>query len=53
MLCQLLGFDKVMENTLDAVCGVDYLLESEAALALMMSGLSRTAADLFYWARCV
>lgn len=50
MLCQLLGFDKVMENTLDAVCGVDYLLESEAALALMMSGLSRTAADLFYWA---
>lgn len=49
-VCDLLGFDSVLEHTLDAISSPDYLLETEAAAAIMMSGLSKLAQDLFFWA---
>lgn len=49
-LCELLGFDSVIVNSLDAVSGVDYLLEAESALAILMSHISRIAQDFIMWA---
>lgn len=49
-ICELLGFDTVLEHTLDAISSPDYLLETEAAAAIMMSSLSKLAQDLFFWA---
>jgi argininosuccinate lyase len=45
----LLGFDGVVENSLDAVSSRDYALETVAALAILMAGLSRIAEDLILW----
>ncbi len=45
-----LGFDSVIENTMDAITSPDYLLEVESAYANMMSSLSRIAQDMFFWA---
>lgn len=50
MMRDLLGFDSIMENTLDAVAAVDFILEAEAAIAIMMASISKVAADLFFWA---
>lgn len=48
-LATALGFDGVIENSLDAVAGVDYLLETETALAIIMSNVSRIAQDFINW----
>jgi argininosuccinate lyase len=45
----LLGFDGVVENSLDAVSSRDFALETVAALAILMAGLSRMAEDLILW----
>ena len=47
---ELLGFEKVMSNSLDAVGARDFILEAESALAIMMTNVSRVAQDLYVWA---
>ena len=47
---ELLGFDGVVENTMEALSDADYMLEIEAAVAILMSTLSRAAQDLYFWA---
>ncbi|MCW3996925.1 MAG: argininosuccinate lyase [Candidatus Bathyarchaeota archaeon] len=46
---QLLGFDAVLENSIDAVGSRDFILETQAALALLAVNLSRLAEDLIIW----
>lgn len=48
-LADLLGFDSVIDNSLDAVSGTDYLLELEMALTLMMTKISQIAQDFIFW----
>ena len=45
----LLGFDGLIENTLDAVATADYLLEALTAAAITACTLGRLAEDLFRW----
>lgn len=45
----LLGFDKVLENTVDAVSNRDFMLETGAYLAICMTSLSRIAEDYILW----
>lgn len=45
----LLGFGDVLENSLDAVGSRDFILETQAALALLAVNLSRFAEDLIVW----
>ena len=46
----LLGFDDVVTNSYDAIGGVDYALESLAALTTCVLGLSRLVHELLLWA---
>jgi argininosuccinate lyase len=46
---KLLGFDSVLENSLDAVGSRDFILETQAALTLLAVNLSRFAEDLIIW----
>ncbi len=46
---ELLGFDSVLENSLDAVGSRDFILETQAALTLLAVNLSRLAEDLIIW----
>jgi argininosuccinate lyase len=45
----LLGFDKVLENTIDAVSNRDFMLETGFCLTLVMTSLSRMAEDYILW----
>ncbi len=45
----LLGFDGVLENSIDAVSSRDFALETTSALTILMSGLSRIAEDFIIW----
>jgi argininosuccinate lyase len=45
----LLGFDKVLENSIDAVGSRDFILETLANLTLVAVDLSRMAEDLIIW----
>jgi len=45
----LLGFEGILENSIDAVSSRDFMLETASALAILMSGLSRMAEDLILW----
>lgn len=49
-LSDLLGFDSVMENTLDSVCSRDYYVELLSAFSLMATNVSRVAEDMYFWA---
>ena len=46
---QLLGFENVLENSLDAIGSRDFILETQAVLALLAVNLSRLAEDLIIW----
>ena len=46
---QLLGFDGVCENSLDAVSDRDFAIEFSAASALLMTHLSRFSEELVIW----
>jgi len=46
---KLLGFSDVLENSIDAVSSRDFILETQAALALLAVSLSRLAEDLIIW----
>lgn len=45
----LLGFDSVLENTVDAVSNRDFMLETGFCLTLIMTSLSRMAEDYILW----
>jgi len=46
---ELLGFDGIVENSIDATSGRDWAVEAAAVCAILMSSLSRAAADLIEW----
>ena len=46
---ELLGFDGLVENSIDATSGRDWAVETAAACSILMSDLSRMAADLLDW----
>lgn len=46
---QLLGFNDVLENSIDAVGSRDFIVETVAALTLVAVNLSRFAEDLIIW----
>jgi len=48
-IAELLGFDGVLENSLDAVSARDFLLETLAVLSIMAVNLTRIAEDLIVW----
>jgi len=45
----LLGFDGVVENSVDAVSSRDFALETIACLAVLMVSMSRICEDLIVW----
>jgi len=45
----LLGFDEVLENSIDAVGSRDFIVETQAGLALLALNLSRFSEDLIIW----
>ena len=46
---ELLGFDAVLENSIDAVGSRDFIIETQSALTLLAVNLSRFAEDLIIW----
>lgn len=46
---ELLGFDDLVENAYDAIVSRDDVTETAAAVALLMTNLSRLAEDLWIW----
>ncbi len=48
-VAQLLGFDGVLENTMDAVSSRDFALETLSSLSIMMVGVSRLCEELIIW----
>lgn len=49
-LATLLGFDSVLENTLDCISARDYYLELASAFSIMATNINRAAEDLYFWA---
>ncbi len=49
MVAELLGFDGVCENSLDAVSDRDFAIEFTASSALVMTHLSRFSEELILW----
>jgi argininosuccinate lyase len=49
MVARELGFDRVSDNSIDAVADRDYLLEFGAAAAIAMVHLSRLMEELIWW----
>lgn len=49
MVAELLGFEGVCENSLDAVSDRDFAIEFTAAAALIMTHLSRLSEELILW----
>ncbi|MCJ7444575.1 MAG: argininosuccinate lyase [Methanotrichaceae archaeon] len=47
--CQLLGFDGLLENSMDAVSTRDFVLEVLSDLSILMVNLSRLAEELILW----
>jgi len=50
MTAELLGFDAVTENSLDAVSDRDFVIEFTSACALIMTHLSRVSEEMVLWA---
>jgi argininosuccinate lyase len=48
-VASLLGFDGILENSYDSVASRDFLAECSAAMAILMTTLSRLAEDLIIW----
>jgi len=47
---QLLGFDAVLRNSMDAVADRDYIVEFLATLSLISMHISRISEDIIHWA---
>jgi len=48
-VAELLGFDGLVENSMDAVSTRDFAVEALSAMALVMSDLGRMAKELILW----
>lgn len=48
-IAELLGFDGVVENSIDAVSSRDFAIESLACVCLIMLDLSRLAEEMILW----
>lgn len=46
---QLLGFDSILENSIDAVSTRDFMIEVACCFTNIMTGLSRLAEELILW----
>jgi argininosuccinate lyase len=46
---ELLGFDGIHENSIDATSSRDWALETAAVCAILMADMSRIAADILEW----
>ena len=46
---RLLGFDGLVQNSIDCVCSRDYLMELMAALSIMASTIARMTTDMRIW----
>lgn len=49
MTAEFLGFEGIVENSLDAVASRDWIPELLAALSIMMTNISRLSTDLYIW----
>lgn len=49
-VCELLGFDSVIENSIDAIGNNDYYLSSMSAVGLCALDIGRTITDMVLWA---
>ncbi|ABE51960.1 argininosuccinate lyase [Methanococcoides burtonii] len=47
--CKLLGFDGLIENSMDAVSSRDFLIESASVFANLMINLSKVAEEIVIW----
>ncbi|MCD4821788.1 MAG: argininosuccinate lyase [Methanococcoides sp.] len=47
--CKLLGFDGLIENSMDAVSSRDFLIESASVFANLMINLSKMAEEIVIW----
>ncbi len=47
--CRLLGFDDLLDNSMDAVSTRDFLIESVSVMANIMVDLSRMAEEIIIW----
>jgi argininosuccinate lyase len=48
-VAELLGFDQIVENSLDAVGSRDFILETLAVLSIIAVDITRLAEDLIIW----
>lgn len=48
-VAKLLGFQGLLENSLDAVSSRDFILETQMHLSLLVSNLSRLTEDMILW----
>jgi argininosuccinate lyase len=48
-VAQLLGFDGLVENSLDATGQFDYILQTTAAIAIALSNLGRLVEGIYLW----
>ena len=48
-VARLLGFERVMDNAMDAVGSRDFAVQTISALAILMTNLSRLAEELVLW----
>lgn len=46
---ELLGFEQIVENSIDAISSRDYIIESLTCLSLISTQFSRMAEDLMIW----
>jgi len=46
---QLLGFDGIIENSMDAVASRDFILEMHSCLSLLMANITRIAEEIILW----
>ncbi|MBC7120461.1 MAG: argininosuccinate lyase [Candidatus Methanosuratus sp.] len=49
LVARYLGFDGVLENTMDAVASRDFALEDVSSLAILMLDLSRFSEEMIVW----
>ncbi len=49
-LAEILGFDGLIENSIDGVASRDYVLEILSGLAIFMTDIGRISQDLYIWA---
>jgi argininosuccinate lyase len=47
---ELLGFDNIQTNSMDAVSSRDWAIEIASVLSILMANMSRMAADMIMWA---